>query len=282
LNWHWPQYGDLHMSLPTLFISHGSPLHARGGSRASAGWTALARRLPRPRAVVIASAHWETELPMVAAATQPETIHDFGGFPPDLYQLRYPAAGAPQVAQQVIDLMQQAGLAASTNACRGLDHGAWVPLRHMYPQADVPVVQVALQPGLGSAHHLRLGAALAPLANENVLIVGSGHMTHNLSEVMQLLRQGSVKFGEETPAAPYVEAFRSWIDRALRDDTLDDLSAWEERAPQACRAHPSPEHMLPLLVARGAAGPGADVERIDLGTEAQVLAMDAYVFTPAA
>jgi 4,5-DOPA dioxygenase extradiol len=240
----------------------------------------LAQRLPRPRAVIIASAHWETELPMVAAAAQPETIHDFGGFPPDLYQLRYPAAGAPKVAQQAIDLMQQAGLAASTNACRGLDHGAWVPLRHMYPQADVPVVQVALQPGLGSAHHLRLGAALAPLADENVLIIGSGHMTHNLSEVMQLLRQGSVQFGEETPAAPYVEAFRTWIDRALRDDTLDDLSAWEERAPQARRAHPSPEHLLPLLVARGAAGPGADVERIDLGTEAQVLAMDAYVFTP--
>lgn len=270
------------MSLPSLFLSHGSPLHARGDSRASAGWAALGQQLPRPRAVVIASAHWETELPMVAAATQPETIHDFGGFPADLYQLRYPAAGAPQVAQQVVDLLQQAGLAASTNACRGLDHGAWVPLRHMYPQADVPVVQVALQPGLGSAHHLRLGAALAPLLADNVLVVGSGHLTHNLSEVMQLLRQGRAQFGEETPAAPYVDAFRAWIDGALRSESLDELAAWEERAPHARRAHPSSEHLLPLLVARGAAGRGAGVERIDLGTEAQVLAMDAYVFHAAA
>lgn len=269
------------MSLPTVFISHGSPLHARGGSRASAGWAALAQRLPRPRAVVIASAHWETELPMVGASAQPETIHDFGGFPPDLFQIRYPALGAPQVAQRVVDLMKDAGLAASTNACRGLDHGAWVPLRHMYPQADVPVVQVALQPALGSMHHLRLGAALAPLADENVLVIGSGHMTHNLSEVMQLLRQGSVQFGEETPAEPYVDAFRAWIDRALRSDSMEDLAAWQESAPQAHRAHPSIEHLLPLLVARGAAGPGAAVERIDFGTEARVLAMDAYVVTPA-
>jgi 4,5-DOPA dioxygenase extradiol len=217
-------------------------------------------------------------MPMVGASAQPETIHDFGGFPPDLFQIRYPASGAPQVAQRAVELMKDAGLAASTNACRGLDHGAWVPLRHMYPRADVPVVQIALQPALGSTHHLRLGAALAPLADEGVLIIGSGHMTHNLSEVMQLLRQGSVQFGEETSAEPYVEAFRGWIDHALRANSFDDLAAWRERAPHAQRAHPTTEHFLPLLVARAAAGVGARVQRIDLGVEAQVLAMDAYVF----
>lgn len=268
------------MTLPTLFLSHGSPLHARGGSRAAAGWAALAARLPRPKAIVVASAHWETELPMVAAGAHPETIHDFGGFPPDLYQMRYAAPGAPQVAQRAVELLKAAGLSASSNACRGLDHGAWVPLRHMYPQADVPVVQVALQPALGNAHHLRLGAALAPLADEGVLIVGSGHMTHNLREVMQLLRQGAVQFGAETPAAPYVEAFRGWVDRALRAPGFDDLAAWDERAPDALRAHPTAEHFLPLLVARAAACNEAQVERIDLGVEAQVLAMDAYVFGP--
>lgn len=268
------------MTLPTLFLSHGSPLHARGGSRAATGWAALAARLPRPTAIMVASAHWETELPMVAAGTHPETIHDFGGFPPDLYQMRYAAPGAPPVAQRAVELLKAAGLSASSNACRGLDHGAWVPLRHMYPQADVPVVQVALQPALGNTHHLRLGAALAPLANEGVLIVGSGHMTHNLREVMQLLRQGAARFGEETPAAPYVEAFRGWVDRALRAPGFDDLAAWDERAPDALRAHPTAEHFLPLLVARAAAGAQAQVERIDLGVEAQVLAMDAYVFGP--
>jgi 4,5-DOPA dioxygenase extradiol len=268
------------MRLPTLFLSHGSPLHARGGSRAADGWAALARRLPRPQAIVMLSAHWETELPMVAATAHPETIHDFGGFPPDLYQMRYPAPGAPLIAQRALELLKDAGLTASSNACRGLDHGAWVPLRHMYPQADVPVMQVALQPALGSAHHLRLGAALAPLADDGVLIVGSGHMTHNLREWMQLLRAGTTQFGQETPPAPYVEAFRGWVDRALRAPDFDDLAAWDERAPDALRAHPSPEHFLPLLVARAAAGPLAPVERIDLGVEAQVLAMDAYVFGP--
>lgn len=270
------------MRMPVVFLSHGSPLHARSGSNAAAGWAAIAARLPQPRAVLVASAHWETEMPMVGAARQPETIHDFGGFPPDLYQIRYPAPGAPQVAQRALQLLKDAGFAASANACRGLDHGAWVPLRHMYPQADVPVLQVALQPALGSTHHLRLGAALAPLAQEGVLIIGSGHMTHNLPEMMQLMRRGATRFGEETAAAaPHVEAFRQWIDRALRAADDGDLAAWQERAPQALRAHPTPEHFLPLLVARGAAGAGAAVERIDLGVEAQVLAMDAYLFTPA-
>jgi 4,5-DOPA dioxygenase extradiol len=267
-------------TLPTLFVSHGSPLHARGGSRASEGWAALARALPRPEAVLIASAHWETEMPMVASGARPETIHDFGGFPPDLYQIRYAAPGAPQIAQHAVELLKAAGMTASTNGCRGLDHGAWVPLRHMFPQAGVPVVQLALQPALGNAHHLRLGAALAPLSREGVLIVGSGHITHNLQEVMQLLRQG-VQFGQETAAAPYVEEFRQWVERALRSGSFDDLAAWDERAPHARRAHPSAEHFLPLLVARAAAGPAAAVERIDLGVEAQVLAMDAYVFRAA-
>jgi len=266
-------------ALPILFVSHGSPLHARGGSRASAGWAALAQSVPTPKAVLIASAHWETEMPMLTAGRRPETIHDFGGFPPDLYQIRYAAPGAPELAERAAALLAAAGMPASLNGCRGLDHGAWVPLRHMYPDATVPVVQLALQPALGNSHHLRLGAALAPLAAEGVLIVGSGHLTHNLSEAMPLLRRGGVAFGEETAAVPYVEAFRQWVDAALRSASTDDLAAWHERAPHAQRAHPSSEHFLPLLVARGAAGRGAAVERIDLGVEARVLAMDAYRFT---
>jgi 4,5-DOPA dioxygenase extradiol len=227
------------MTLPTVFLSHGSPLHARGGSRASDGWAALAQRLPRPRALLVASAHWETELPMVSASGKPETIHDFGGFPPDLYRMQYAAPGAPDIAQRAVDLLKAAGIGASSNGCRGLDHGAWVPLRHMHPQADVPVAQIAVQPALGNAHHLRLGAALAPLAREGVLMVGSGHMTHNLHEVMQSLRQGTAQFGQETAAAPYVEAFRQWVDRALHDDAFAELAAWDERGPHARRAHPS-------------------------------------------
>jgi 4,5-DOPA dioxygenase extradiol len=270
------------MRVPTVFLSHGSPLHARGGSRASDGWAELARRLPRPRAILVASAHWETELPMLSASSRPETIHDFGGFPPDLYRMQYAAPGAPEVAQRAVALLKSAGIGASVNGCRGLDHGAWVPLRHMYPQADVPVTQIALQPPLGAAHHLRLGRALAPLAGEQVLVLGSGHITHNLQEVMTLLRKGEVEFGRETSAAPYVDDFRGWVDLMLKTHADHDLAAWLENAPQARRAHPSDEHFLPLLVAYGAAGTDAQVERIDLGVEARVLAMDAYVFTPAA
>jgi 4,5-DOPA dioxygenase extradiol len=270
------------VTLPTLFLSHGSPLHARGGSRASEGWAALGARLPRPEAILVASAHWETELPMVSAGARPETIHDFGGFPPDLYRMQYAAPGAPKTAQRAIELLKSAGIGASTNGCRGLDHGAWVPLRHMFPKADVPVAQIAVQPALGAAHHLRLGRALAPLADEGVLIVGSGHLTHNLFEVMTLLRRGEAEFGVETGAAAYVEDFRRWVEDALRRHDDDALAAWLERAPQARRAHPTDEHFLPLLVAYGAAGADAQVERFDLGVEAQVLAMDGYVFTPGA
>lgn len=269
------------MTLPTLFLSHGSPLHARGGSRAAAGWAALADRLPRPAAVLMVSAHWETEMPMVGSAALPETIHDFGGFPPDLYQLRYPAPGAPVLATRIAALLQGAGFGASINGCRGLDHGAWVPLRQMYPQADVPVLQLSLQPALDARHHLRLGAALAPLADEGVLVVGSGHLTHNLQELMQLLRRGEVRFGDETAPAPHVAAFRDWVDAAFREPGTESLADWAQHAPQAARLHPTPEHFLPLLVARAAAGAAPVVERIDLGVEAQVLAMDAYLFTPA-
>jgi 4,5-DOPA dioxygenase extradiol len=273
------------MTLPTLFISHGSPMHATLDSRAARGWAALGQRVGqtwgRPSAVLIASAHWETELPMVSTATQPQTIHDFGGFPPELYRLQYKAPGAPTVAQKAVALLKQAGLPASANGCRGLDHGAWVPLRALFPAADVPVAQVAIQPTLDAAHHLRLGRALAPLAAEGVLIVGSGHMTHNLGELMQLLRSAQTQFGEETAAAEYVESFRNWVDASLqRRPGSAPITAWAEQAPHALRAHPTPEHFLPLLLAYGAAGEAPAVERIDLGVESQLLAMDAYVFTP--
>ncbi len=267
--------------LPTLFVSHGSPMHALHAGRAGRAWSELTQRLPRPRAILVASAHWETELPMVSTSARPETIHDFGGFPPELYKLRYPAPGTPESAQRALELLKAAGLPASGNGCRGLDHGAWVPLLHMYPHADVPVAQVSVQPSLDAAHHLRLGAALAPLAHEGVLVVGSGHLTHNLQEWIAHVRRHGMQPGD-TPAAPYVEEFRRWVDRALRDDDRGALAAWRERAPHALRAHPSDEHFVPLPIAFAAAGPAPRVERIDAGVDAGVLAMDAYLFWPRA
>jgi len=258
--------------LPTLFLSHGSPMHALQAGRAGAAWAALGRDLPRPKAVLMASAHWESEWPMLTTSARPETIHDFGGFPPPLYELRYPAPGAPDVAQRAIELIRAAGVPANGNGGRGLDHGAWVPLLHMYPQADVPVVQVSLQPQLGAAHHLRLGEILAPLRDDGVLIIGSGHMTHNLRD--------RLPGGEAAAPLAYAQAFRDWIDARVAARDLDALLDYRRQAPHARRAHPSEEHFLPLFVALGAAADGYRSRRVHQGIESGALAMDAYAFEP--
>jgi len=265
--------------LPTLFLSHGSPMHALEAGRAGAAWSRLGRDLPRPKALLIASAHWESEWPMLTTGKRLETIHDFGGFPKALYELHYAACGAPEIAQAAIDLIRAAGLSANGNSCRGLDHGAWVPLLHMYPQADVPAVQVSLQTQLGAAHHLRVGEILAPLRDDGVLIIGSGHMTHNLHEWIAVARRHRLQ-PTEVEVAPYVEQFRDWVDRALRTDDRASLARWPELAPHARRAHPSDEHFLPLPLAFGAAGPAPRVQRLDLGVDSGMLALDAYVFWP--
>jgi 4,5-DOPA dioxygenase extradiol len=264
---------------PTLFISHGSPMHALQAGRAGALWADLGRRLQRPAAILIASAHWETELPMVATGRNPETIHDFGGFPPELYRIKYPAPGAPQAAERALTLLKQAGFVATANGCRGLDHGAWVPLLKMYPGADIPTAQISVQPTLGAEHHLRVGSALQPLARENVLVIGSGHMTHNLGDWMRTL-QGRRRDIVDSAAVPYVEEFRRWVDTRLQADDRAELVRYRELAPNAARAHPTDEHFLPLFVALGAAGTAPAVERLDPGVDSGVLAMDSYLFHP--
>ena len=193
--------------LPTLFLSHGSPLNAAERTASSDAWVALARKLPEPRAVLMVSAHWETSVPMLTGNPKPETIHDFGGFPEELYRIRYPAPGAPELASEAVALLKEAGIAAGVNGCRGLDHGAWVPLSWMYPDADVPVLQLSLQPGLGTARHVELGRALAPLAADGVLIVGSGHATHNLRDWMANPRR-------QEPLR-YAQAFAEWLHERL-------------------------------------------------------------------
>src|SRR5258708_31453330 len=157
-------------------------MHALEPGAVRGVWEGIARALPRPQAILIASAHWETDIPEVTGTTKPETIHDFYGFPKPLYEIQYPAKGDPELASRSVSLLKQSGLNAEADPTRGLDHGAWSPLLYMYPKADVPVVQVAVQTPLGPRHHIELGRALAPLADEGVLIIGSGHMTHNLRD----------------------------------------------------------------------------------------------------
>ena len=255
------------MSLPSVFISHGSPMHALQAGPAGEAWKALGKRLPRPSAIVIASAHWETNIPMLTGSERPETIHDFYNFPEPLYKLRYPAPGSPEVAKRAQALLKDAGFTAGIDGCRGLDHGAWAPLLYVYPEHDIPVVQLSVQPELGPRHHLNLGKALRPLLEENILIIGSGHMTHNLRDWMR---------GQGTPQAYAVE-FSAWVEEKIRENDFDALVEYRSRSPHGVRAHPTDEHFLPLFVALGAAPHHGKAEKVYDAIDSGVLAMDAYV-----
>ena len=254
--------------LPSVFLSHGSPMHALKAGEAGVAWAALGKRLGKPKAILIASAHWETHVPMVTGSARPETIHDFSGFPEPLYRLRYTAPGAPGIARKASEALKQTGFTAAIDGCRGLDHGAWAPLLYMYPDADVPVVQLSLQPQLGTRHHLALGRALRNLEEDNVLVIGSGHMTHNLRDWMR---------GQGEPA-PYAGEFAEWVRERLEAHDLDTLADYRSRSPHGARAHPTDEHFLPLFVALGAARDNYKPERIFKAIDSGVLAMDAYVF----
>ena len=252
----------------SVFISHGSPMHALQPGAAGEAWKALARRLPKPRAILIASAHWETQLPMLTGSDKPETIHDFYNFPEPLYKLRYPAPGAPEVAKRAQALLKDAGFTAAIDGCRGLDHGAWSPLLYMYPQADIPVVQISVQPELGPQHHVNVGKAVRPLADEGVLIIGSGHMTHNLRDWSR---------GQGAPA-PYAREFQAWVFDKLKEKDVASLVDYRSRSQHGVRAHPTDEHFLPLFFALGAAAEKAKPQRVYDAIDSGVLAMDAYVF----
>jgi len=255
--------------LPSLFVSHGAPTFALRPGAAGAALSAFGRALERPRAVVIVSPHWMTRGRVeVSSASTPETIHDFGGFDRALYGLHYPAPGDPAVAARAVELLKGAGWPASANERHGLDHGAWVPLMHLYPQADVPVVQVSMPAELDAALAFKLGRALAPLAQMGVLVIGSGSLTHNLYE----FRQGS------TAGAAYAREFAQWVRAAVERGDADSIVRALEVAPHAARAHPTAEHFLPLLVALGAAPALLPATVLEGGIVDAVLAMDSFAF----
>ena len=256
--------------LPTLFISHGSPMHAINAGAAGDVWAALANELPTPKAVLMVTAHWETNLPMLSGNAKPSMIYDFGGFPEALYKINYPAPGAPDVAAKAQALLKDAGITAGIDGCRGIDHGTWVPLLKMYPHADVPILQLSVQTTMNPRHHYDVGRALAPLTRQGVLIVGSGHLTHNLRDWMQ-------SRGQAAPAA-YAQNFQRWVFDHLATHDIDALTRYRQDAPDAVRAHPTEEHFLPLFVALGAAAEDAKAYRVFAGFEGSALAMDAYRF----
>ncbi len=259
--------------LPTLFVPHGAPTFALRPGPAGAAIAGAGNRLPQPRAVIIVSPHWNTATPMVGSAQRPATIHDFYGFPEELYEIHYPATGCPEGAREVAAALAAAGLPSSLAPDQGLDHGAWVPLRLMYPNADVPVIPVSLQSRLGAAGAYRLGQALEPLVARGFLVIGSGNVTHNLGDYRLARQNGGQGLG-------YVRQFPAWLNDKLHRHALDALLDYRQQAPDAVRAHPTDEHLLPLFVALGAAGKDAEVEQLHSGIDDYVLAMDAYAFTP--
>jgi 4,5-DOPA dioxygenase extradiol len=258
------------MTLPSLFVSHGAPTLPFTDTPARAFLQQLGHTFERPKAILVISAHWETAVPTVNAVDSNETIHDFGGFPRALYDLRYPAPGSPTLAAHVAARLRAAGFDCNIDKRRGLDHGAWVPLMLTYPQADIPVLQLSVQSHLGPEHHLRVGRALAPLRDEGVLIIGSGSFTHDLSEFRG--------HGPNDPAPDWVNSFADWFDVALTNNHTDDLLDYRRQAPFAAKNHPTEEHLLPLYAALGAAGEDARAKRLHASSTYSVLRMDVYAF----
>ena len=257
---------------PTLFISHGAPTFALEPGLLGPLLHSLGKQLFKDpsdiRAVLVISPHWQTRHVRAMTAVRPETVHDFGGFPSALYTLQYPASGQPHYAAEAIRLLTQAGFAASADAQRGLDHGAWVPLRHLMPDADVPVFQVSMPHDLNTASAVSLGRALAPLREQGVMIVASGGMTHNLYEFQQ---SGSV-------AADYAVEFTHWIRQAVTRNDIERLVNYRQLAPHAQRAHPTEEHFLPLLVALGTRATNETALVLDGGIDHGVLSMESYAW----
>ena len=271
-------------SLPALFISHGAPLFAVDAGTSGPALTRLGRQIKEQagdglRGIVIMSPHWMARAPAVMSNPRPETWHDFGGFPPELYKLSYPAPGAPDLASEVSELLRGQGIEVQSDPKRPFDHGAWVPLMHLFPQADVPVVELALPSGWGPAQVYAMGQALRPLRERGVLLAGTGSMTHNLSEF----------FGGKREPEPYVVEFSRWVEDALQRGDLDALLDYRTRAPHAQRAHPSDDHFLPLFFALGAGGFGQGEPAVKPGYVTRevrygILAMDSFALpalTPA-
>ncbi len=257
---------------PSLYISHGSPMVMLENSSARDFLSGYGAELGKPTAILIASAHFEARAPLLTADAKPEMIYDFGGFPRPLFEMKYPAPGSPELALRAAKMLGEAGIEAHPTKNRGFDHGTWVPLKLMYPDADIPVVQLSIQTNLGGEHHVALGRALAPLRDEGVLIIGSGSITHNLRELMRT----RAKLDAPTPA--WVTQFDEWAREKAETGALDDIAHYLERAPYARENHPSADHYLPLPFAMAAAGEGAKGKRVHSSSQYGVLMMDTYAF----
>jgi len=256
------------MRWPALFVSHGSPMMAVDPGRTGAVLADWSRAQARtPAGILVVSPHWMGHGLAVSTRDQQVAWHDFGGFPPELYQLQYPAPGSPALASRVRGVLAQAGIEAQDDPRRPLDHGAWVPLRYLYPDVGVPVVQLSLDAGRDARGQYALGQALAPLRDEDILVIGSGSLTHNLRDVIRT---------HDAPPADYVPPFQDWYAQRVAAGDVAALLDWQAQAPGAARAHPHDDHLMPFYLALGAGG--AARTRLNDEVAYAALAMDAYAF----
>ncbi|WP_419904598.1 DODA-type extradiol aromatic ring-opening family dioxygenase [Kiloniella sp.] len=264
------------VSYPSLFVSHGAPTLALEDNTVTRFLTNLGQNFTKPKAIVIVSAHFDQRRPTIAAASEFDTIYDFGGFPAALYDIRYPAKGSSEIALRVRELLLEAGLDPVMDDSRGLDHGTWVPLVHMYPNADVPVVQLSISMGQSPKWHFELGQALSGLRGEGVLIIGSGSASHNLRELMM----GGHDQGDTV--VPWVSDFTDWVTEKIETGDYQSVLAAITDAPEGKKNHPTMDHIHPLFFALGAGGSNVEVgargKRIHASTTYGVLAMDIYAF----
>jgi 4,5-DOPA dioxygenase extradiol len=254
--------------LPSVFVSHGAPDLPLRSSPARDFLQQLGHQIEPPKAILVISAHWGTQPPTVSIAPNPRTIHDFSGFPAELYQMNYPVPGAPDLAHQVVELLTKIGCEISSD--RGLDHGAWVPLMLGYPEANIPVTQLSIQPHLSTHHHFHLGQLLEPLRHEGVLILASGSAAHNLRAMNANYRA--------KPPQPVTE-FVDWLTHAIAANGTEALLHYRQLAPYAIHNHPSEEHLLPLFVAMGAGGSHAKGAALHSSFVYGALSMAAYSFS---
>jgi len=255
---------------PALFVSHGMPAIVMQPGPTHHFLRRLGETFDRPEAIICVSAHWEAVRPMLTATAMPETIHDFSG-PPILFEKKYPASGAPDLAHEAVRLLTRSGLDAATDSSRGLDHGAWVPLMLMYPKATTPVVQLSVQTELDPKHRVDLGRALRPLRENGVLILGSGGATHNLPEIH--------KYSFDYPPTDYALAFDAWLEENITPGREESLLNYKQEGLFASMNHPYPaEHFMPLFVPFGAAGSGARGRACHKAFMYGVLSMAAYAW----
>ena len=267
-----PQY------FPPLFLSHGAPNMALHEAPVRDFMKSLSKNYPKPDAIVSVSAHFETSGTAVVSDASPEMIYDFRGFEPELHEMDYPAKGNPELARKILMSLRSAGINAVDVKQRGFDHGTWVPLSLVYPQADIPVVQVSIDPDQTPEYHFKLGQALASLAERNIAIIGTGNITHNLPALFSKGRDPEL----DANIKGYVEAFLKWFDEQLESNHLENLLNYRNKAPFAEENHPTDEHLLPIFVALGAVNGVAPekvkARKIHASYNYEFLAMDAWEF----